>query len=289
MKKFQEIYVIDYTLANLYKNFYQLNTQYCLMSIPKKYYEKQKEKYEIQINKYLLKEQMAWQEILRKGLHIEHGMCILEKNLNLNIAILLFGEELDSFYRIYYNLYYRTFLQKINKFSINPISSAKERYDFYDQLFFYKFIQKIIKVCDKNSYFNSQVDLAMQLYRNIFYKISFCDTNESMIREENFEKRIIKKAHLSWYEYKRYKNMVAKEDLEDFLKDLNTLSIEDLEIYLTDFSTLIYLNTSLSLLMDAAVIEEVIDRRFPDEEKKNLLNQTIKKFFPETMRFRLVK
>ena len=83
--------------------------------------------------------------------------------------------------------------------------------------------------------------------------------------------------------------MVAKEDLEDFLKDLNTLSIEDLEIYLTDFSTLIYLNTSLSLLMDAAVIEEVIDRRFPDEEKKKLLNQTIKKIFPETMRFRLVK
>ena len=41
--------------------------------------------------------------------------------------------------------------------------------------------------------------------------------------------------------------------------------------------------------MDAAVIEEVIDRRFPDEEKKNLLNQTIKKIFPETMRFRLVK
>lgn len=83
--------------------------------------------------------------------------------------------------------------------------------------------------------------------------------------------------------------MVAKEDLEDFLKDLNTLSIEDLEIYLTDFSTLIYLNTSLSLLMDAAVIEEVIDKCFPDEEKKNFLNQTIKKFFSETMRFRLVK
>ena len=289
MKKFQEIYVIDYTLANLYKNFYQLNTQYCLMSIPKKYYEKQREKYEIQINKYLLEEQMAWQKVFRKGLNIEHGMRILEKNLNLNIATFLFDEELDPFYRIYYNLYYQTFLQKINKFSINPISSAKERYDFYDQLFFYKFIQKIIKVCDKNSYFNSQVDLAMQLYRNIFYKISFCDTNESMIREENFEKRIIKKAHFSWYEYKRYKNMVAKEDLEDFLKDLNTLSIEDLEIYLNDFSTLIYLNTIFSLLMDAAVIEEVIDKCFPVEEKKNLLNQTIKKIFPETMRFRLVK
>ena len=39
MKKFQELYVIDHALASIYKNFYQLNTQYCLMSIPKTYYE----------------------------------------------------------------------------------------------------------------------------------------------------------------------------------------------------------------------------------------------------------
>ena len=289
MKKFQDIYVIDYALADLYKIYYQFNTQYCLRTIPKKFYIKQKEKYEFQINSCLLDERMVWQKIFRQHLNIEHEMNLLEKKLNLNVGVIFFEEELNPFYRIYYYLYYCDFIQKMNNLSASSIASAKERYNFYEKVFFYKFIQKIIAVCDTNSYFNSQAVLAMSLYRNIFYTFSFCDTNESILNVENFEKSIMKKSNLSWEEYKIYKNMVVKDYLEDLLRDLNTLPIEEFKFYLEDFSLLVYLNTLLSLLMNATIVEEIINNIILDEEKRELLKLTIKTFFPETVRFHLVK
>ncbi len=289
MKGLKKIYEIDCTLKQLYIDFYQLNTQYCLQVIPEKYYVRQKEKYEMQINKYLLEEQIAWQNALNQGINVTQEMIELEKKLNLNIANLIFNSKINPFYRIYYSLYYQSFIQKIVKRTPGTLSLASDRYDFYEQLFFYNFIRKMIKICDRNPYFQSQINSAMQLYRNIFYIFSCFDTFESIPLEENFEREKLKRIRFSWQEYKRYRDLEAKENLEDLLKDLYTLSIEDIKLFLNDFSTLIYLNTSLSLMKDASKIEEIINKWFIDDERKVLLLETIKQFFPETIRFRLVK
>lgn len=289
MKKFQEIYEIDCALKQHYINFYQLNIRYCLLAIPEKYYSRKKEEYEIKINKCLLEEQIAWQNARNRGIDIAQEMKSLEKILNLNIANPIFNPDINPFYRIYYNLYYQSFIQKGEKRTSGTLLLASDRYDFYEQLFFYAFIRRMIEICDKNPYFRFQIELAMQLYRNIFYIFSCFDTLESILLEKNFEKQKLKRIRFSWQEYKKYKNLEAVENLEDFLKDLHTLSIEDLNLFLNDFSTLIYLNTNLSLIRDASKIEEAIDKYFIDEEKKKLLMEAIKQFFPETMRFRLIK
>ena len=124
------------------------------------------------------------------------------------------------------------------------------------------------------------------MYQNIFYKIPFLNHIED---NQNFEAQAIKKANLSWHEYKRYKKMLAEESLRDLLDDFNTLSLENFQICLFDLYFLIYIKTLLKILIDATVIREIIENRLVDARKKEMLYEAINAFFPETLRFRLIK
>ena len=286
MKKLKEIYLIDSHLVNNYQKVYQLHINFLKGELPKKYYLKKKIEYEIELNQNLIEEKIAWASLLNSETGIKKKMQILENQVELSVENILFEPTLDPFYRMYCYLYYQIFLQEIEKFSMNMSRSTKERYAFYNQLYFYSFFEKLVQISHKDAFFSQQSEFALQLYQNIFYKIPFLNHIED---NQNFEAQAIKKANLSWHEYKRYKKMLAEESLRDLLDDSNTLSLENFQICLFDLSFLIFIKTLLKILIDATVIREIIENRLVDARKKEMLYEAINAFFPETLRFRLIK
>lgn len=286
MKKLKEIYLIDSHLVNNYQKVYQLHINFLKGELPKKYYLKKKIEYEIELNQNLIEEKIAWASLLNSETGIKKKMQILENQVELSVENILFEPTLDPFYRMYCYLYYQIFLQEIEKFSMNMSRSTKERYAFYNQLYFYSFFEKLVQISHKDAFFSQQSEFALQLYQNIFYKIPFLNHIED---NQNFEAQAIKKANLSWHEYKRYKKMLAEESLRDLLDDFNTLSLENFQICLFDLHFLIYIKTLLKILIDATIIREIIDNSLVDARKKEMLYEVINAFFPETLRFRLIR